>query len=204
MIVCLVILNLMFSKSYIIYDLVGEIMQIGEKIRVLRMEKQLTQEELANRCELSKGFISQVENDLTSPSIATLIDILEILGTNLPDFFSDTREEKVTYSKDDMFETEDNELKYSLKWLIPNAQKNAMEPIMIVLEPGGQYIEEEPHDGEEFGYVLSGAITLHLGKKKYKVKKGESFYYKAKFNHYISNNSKVPAKVIWISTPPSF
>ena len=117
-------------------------MQIGEKIRILRMEKQLTQEELANRCELSKGFISQVENDLTSPSIATLIDILEILGTNLPDFFSDTKEEKVTYSKDDMFETEDSELKYSLKWLIPNAQKNAMEPIMITIEAGGQYIEE--------------------------------------------------------------
>ena len=85
-------------------------MQIGEKIRVLRMEKQLTQEELANRCELSKGFISQVENDLTSPSIATLIDILEILGTNLPDFFSDTKEEKVTYTKDDMFEKDDDEL----------------------------------------------------------------------------------------------
>ena len=115
-------------------------MQIGEKIRILRMEKQLTQEELANRCELSKGFISQVENDLTSPSIATLIDILEILGTNLPDFFSDTKEEKVTYSKDDMFETEDSELKYSLKWLIPNAQKNAMEPIMITIEAGGQYM----------------------------------------------------------------
>lgn len=194
----------MFSKGYIIYGLVGEIMQIGEKIRILRMEKQLTQEELANRCELSKGFISQVENDLTSPSIATLIDILEILGTNLPDFFSDTKEEKFTYSKDDIFETEDNELKYSLKWLIPNAQKNAMEPIMITIESGGQYIEEEPHEGEEFGYVLSGSITLHLGKKKYKVKKGESFYYKAKFTHYISNNSKVPAKIIWISTPPSF
>ena len=61
-------------------------MEIGEKLRRLRTEKQLTQEELANRCELSKGFISQLENDLTSPSIATLIDILEILGTNLRDF----------------------------------------------------------------------------------------------------------------------
>ena len=58
-------------------------MQIGDKIKRMRIEKGLTQEELANRCELSKGFISQVENDLTSPSIATLIDILEILGTNL-------------------------------------------------------------------------------------------------------------------------
>ena len=139
-------------------------MQIGEKIRILRMEKQLTQEELANRCELSKGFISQVENDLTSPSIATLIDILEILGTNLPDFFSDTKEEKVTYSKDDMFETEDSELKYSLKWLIPNAQKNAMEPIMITIEAGGQYIEEEPHEGEEFG-LPKKIIFLNSGVK---------------------------------------
>lgn len=179
-------------------------MQIGEKIRILRMEKQLTQEELANRCELSKGFISQVENDLTSPSIATLIDILEILGTNLPDFFSDTKEEKVTYSKDDMFETEDSELKYSLKWLIPNAQKNAMEPIMITIEAGGQYIEEEPHEGEEFGYVLSGSIILHLGDKSYKVRKNESFYFKPRANHYISNNGKTTAKVIWISTPPTF
>ena len=58
-------------------------MQIGNKIKRMRIERGLTQEELANRCELSKGFISQVENDLTSPSIATLIDILEILGTNL-------------------------------------------------------------------------------------------------------------------------
>lgn len=179
-------------------------MQIGEKIRILRMEKQLTQEELANRCELSKGFISQVENDLTSPSIATLIDILEILGTNLPDFFSDTKEEKVTYTKEDMFEKDDDDLKYSLMWLIPNAQKNEMEPIMITIYPGGQYIEEEPHEGEEFGYVLAGTIILHLGKKKYKVKKGESFYYKSKVNHFIENTGKSPAKVIWISTPPSF
>ena len=54
-------------------------MQIGEKIKRLRIEKQLTQEEFANRCELSKGFISQFENDLTSPSIATLMDILRYL-----------------------------------------------------------------------------------------------------------------------------
>lgn len=179
-------------------------MQIGDKIRRLRIEKQLTQEELANRCELSKGFISQLENDLTSPSIATLIDILDILGTNLKEFFSEDNQEKVTFSQEDMFEKEDSELKYSLMWLVPNAQKNEMEPIMITLEPNGRYIEEEPHEGEEFGYVLSGVITLHLGDKKYKVRKGESFYFKPREDHYISNPRKTPSKVIWISTPPSF
>lgn len=148
-------------------------MEIGDKIRRLRVAKQLTQEELANRCELSKGFISQLENDLTSPSIATLIDILDILGTNLTEFFSEDTNEKIAFSKDDMFETENEELKYNLMWLVPNAQKNDMEPIMITLEPGGQYIEEEPHEGEEFGYVLSGAIYLHLGDKSKSKKRRE-------------------------------
>ncbi|MBE6048975.1 MAG: cupin domain-containing protein [Clostridium sp.] len=179
-------------------------MQIGDKIRRLRIEKQLTQEELANRCELSKGFISQVENDLTSPSIATLMDILEILGTKPTEFFSDKEQERITFKADDMFEKNDNELKYKLMWLVPNAQKNAIEPIMLTLEPEGRYVEEEPHEGEEFGYVLSGTITLHIGNKKHKVKKGESFYFKPRENHYISNTGKTLAKVIWISTPPSF
>ena len=58
-------------------------MNIGQKIKELRMQNNLTLEELANRCELTKGFLSQLERNLTSPSIATLDDILEALGTNL-------------------------------------------------------------------------------------------------------------------------
>ena len=64
-------------------------MKIGEKIKELRLKHHLTQEELAGRVELSKGFISQIERDLTSPSIATLIDILQCLGTDLKEFFTD-------------------------------------------------------------------------------------------------------------------
>ena len=62
-------------------------MSIGVKIKDLRNKCSLTQEELANRCDLTKGYISQLENDLTSPSISTLTDILTALGTNLKDFF---------------------------------------------------------------------------------------------------------------------
>lgn len=72
-------------------------MNIGEKIKSIRVKKNLTQEELADRCELTKGFISQVERDLTSPSIATLMDILEGLGTNLKDFFNETVDEKLFF-----------------------------------------------------------------------------------------------------------
>ena len=64
-------------------------MDIGKKIKELRMQNNLTLEELANRCELTKGFLSQLERNLTSPSIATLDDILEALGSNLANFFND-------------------------------------------------------------------------------------------------------------------
>jgi len=180
------------------------IVDIGKKIRRLRIQNSLTQEELAERCELTKGFISQVERDLTSPSIATLRDILEGLGTNLRDFFNEIEDEKVVFTEEDVFITENEDYKYILKWIIPNAQKNIMEPILIELEPGGRTKEDSPHEGEEFGYVLKGSIYVYLGKEKYKVKKGESFYYKANFNHYIANAGKSKASVIWVSTPPSF
>lgn len=179
-------------------------MNIGDKIKRLRVKNSLTQEELADRSELTKGFISQVERDLTSPSIATLVDILEGLGTNLKDFFNEIVDEKIVFSKEDAFEMENEELKYTLKWIIPNAQKNIMEPILIEVEAGGRTKEDSPHEGEEFGYVMQGNINMHIGNDLFKVKKGESFYYKANSNHYISNAGNTKAMVIWVSTPPSF
>jgi len=179
-------------------------MNIGEKIKLLRVTNGLTQEELANRCELTKGFISQLERDLTSPSIATLVDILECLGTNLKDFFNERIEEKIVFEKEDAFIQEDTENKNEIHWIVPNAQKNLMEPIMIILEPGGQSAPDDPHEGEEFGYVLSGTIFVHIGNKKHKVKRGETFYFKPSMTHYISNPGNSKAKVLWISTPPSF
>jgi len=65
------------------------VLNIGEKIRRLRKANNLTQEELANRVYLTKGFISQLERDLTSPSIITLKGILDVLGEELADFFLD-------------------------------------------------------------------------------------------------------------------
>ena len=82
-------------------------MDIGSKLKEIRTLKGLTQEELADRAELSKGFISQLERNLTSPSIATLTDILQCLGTTLGEFFNETPEEQVVFGKADYFEKYD-------------------------------------------------------------------------------------------------
>ena len=177
---------------------------IGAKIRELRIKNGLTQEELANRSELSKGFISQLESEQTSPSIATLVDILECLGTNLSDFFNEATNEKIVFSADDYFVSESADEGHSITWVIPNSQKNDMEPILLELEPDGRSHVDEPHSGEEFGYVLSGSVHIHVGEALYRAKKGESFYYTADKEHYISNPGKSTAKVLWVSTPPTF
>ena len=177
-------------------------MDIGAKLKELRILKGLTQEELADRAELSKGFISQLERDLTSPSIATLMDILQCLGTSIGEFFNETPEEQIVFGKTDYFEKHDQELKNEIKWIIPNAQKNMMEPILLTLEPGGETYPDNPHEGEEFGYVLQGNISIHIGSKTYKAKKGESFYFFSDQKHYLI--SKAGAVLIWVSSPPSF
>lgn len=187
-----------------VYSGMGYLMNIGEKIKQLRIKNGLTQEELAGRCELSKGFISQLERDLTSPSIATLMDILESLGTNLKDFFNESVNEKVVFKKDEVFVKEDKESGYIIRWLVSNAQKNMMEPILLTLTPSGSSDMDNPHEGEEFGYVVSGGIIVCLGTRKYKVKKGESFYFKPTEQHNIINAGKYDSVVLWISTPPNF
>lgn len=177
---------------------------IGNKLKDLRNKKGLTQEELADRCELSKGFISQLENDVTSPSIATLVDILQCLGTDLKNFFTDTPQEQIVFGSADYFEKQDEELHNTIEWIIPNAQKNMMEPIRVTLEAGGSTYPDLPHEGEEFGYVLSGTVYIVLGDKTMKAGKGEAFYFKPDSQHYIKAGEKAGAVFLWITTPPNF
>lgn len=180
-------------------------MDIGAKLRRLRISLNLTQEELADRAELSKGFISQVERNLTSPSIATLTDLLECLGSSLKSFFSDIAEERVSFGPEDHFvKTDEETLRGSITWLVPNAQKNRMEPMLVELGPGGRTQELPPFDGEELGYVLSGNIVLRHGSEQHKLSAGESFCLHPSAPHAIHNASKRKARFIWVSTPPSF
>lgn len=177
-------------------------MEIGHKIKKLRVKNNLTLEELASRSELTKGFLSQVERDLTSPSIATLNDILEALGTSIALFFQAEKEEKSVFTKEDFFVDERDG--FSIHWIVPNAQKNEMEPILIEIESGAVSQTILPHDGEEFGYVLSGRIVLVDGENESVVHKGETFYIQGQNSHFLRNDSQALAKVLWITTPPLF
>ena len=177
-------------------------MQLGLKIKQRRTMLLLTQEELANRCELTKGYISQLENDKVSPSIETLEVILEVLGTNFSEFFREKVEEKIVYNDEDHYQKEFDG--YIQKWLVPSSQEKMMEPILLKIEPNCTTLEDYPHPGEEFGYVIKGTIKVVHGDVIKRCKTGDAFYLKANETHYLVNDSSKPAEIIWVSTPPNF
>ncbi|MFI3284210.1 MAG: XRE family transcriptional regulator [Erysipelotrichaceae bacterium] len=179
-------------------------MDIGNRIKQLRSKCGLTLEELASRTELTKGFLSQLERNLTSPSIVTLQDIAEALGVNLETFFKEEKDEKIVFKQEDYFVDEKEDSK--IFWIVPNAQKNEMEPILLELSQNGHSKEILPHEGEEFGYVLKGKVALvNLENNQTTIiKKGETFYIKGEFRHCIRNVSNQVSTLLWACTPPIF
>lgn len=177
-------------------------MEIGQKLKHLRVRQNLTLEELASRCELTKGFLSQVERNLTSPSIVTLNDILEALGSSLSEFFREEKQDQIVFKKDDFFVDEKDD--YTIHWIVPNSQKNEMEPIIIDIPSGCASFDVAPHTGEEFGIVLEGSVILCLDERRIPVRRGETFYLHGKEFHCLRNENKSTAKVLWICTPPIF
>ena len=176
--------------------------EIGKKLKQLRLKLDLTQTELASRTELTKGYISQLENDLCSPSIATLQCILDVLGVSLEEFFSEPKSDKVVYKSSEYLFSENGNCKNT--WLITDSQVKEMEPIILTLPENGESSERYPFEGEEFGYVLDGKIEIITNKEIYKLKKGDSFSIDGKKQHRIKNINRGESRVLWVTTPSNF
>ena len=74
--------------------------------------------------------------------------------------------------------------------------------VMLELKPGERIDEQEPHPGEQFGYVLQGSATLRLDGKAQRVGKGHCFYFEADKRHQIGNDGKSTVRLLWVISPP--
>ncbi len=174
---------------------------IGEKIKALRLASDLTQEELANRARLTRGFISQLENDQTSINLDSLADILEALGVTLAEFFADSQPHQIVYSPAERVAVEGQGAS-RFELLVPGSTNRLMNPIFLQLQPGEELKELEPMPGEQFGYVLKGTITLRINGNDNSVPSKHCFYYKADKPHQMANTGEEVAEVLWITSPP--
>lgn len=176
-------------------------MEIGRKIKSLRLKKGLTQEELGERTDLTKGFISQLERDLNSPSIETLFSLLEVLGTTPKEFFDEPKKKaKVVYTEDDQTVYRDERMHYSIRWLIPRSNENEMEPIHLTFDEQGQFKKFEPSPAETFIYVLKGEVKLELGEMAYTARQGDVLYFDASQPHQLSNATNGSSELILVAT----
>ncbi|MBH9581439.1 Cro/Cl family transcriptional regulator [Staphylococcus felis] len=175
-------------------------MEIGQKLKDLRRFKNLTQEELGERTDLSKGYISQIESNKTSPSMETFLNILEVLGTTPQAFFDSHQVQKVHYPESAQLTYDASDVGYHLKWPVRTSNEHEMEPLILTLAPHSTYKDFEPSSSDTFVYCLEGTITLKLGTNSYTAQQGDALYFKAHMTHQLLNVSNQSTKVMIVAT----
>lgn len=178
-----------------------ELIKIGSRIRRLRTAAELTQEDLAERADLTAGFISQVERGKTSISIDSLMMILDALNIHISDFFR-KEQDRVVFRASDAVALERENVESFLS-LVPGAANRTMEPVHVRLIDN-QFTEMPPIGGEQYGYVLRGDLQLTYGSERIRVRAGDSFYSDGTHSLKLENRGKRPVEFLWVTSPPNF
>jgi transcriptional regulator with XRE-family HTH domain len=175
-------------------------MEIGRKLRRLRKSRALTLEEVAERADLTKGFLSQIERDKTSPSIAALKQILDVLGEDLSAFFQDVGgPERHVFRKEERKLIDDEITGTVVESLAPDIQYREMDPMLITMESGAKLTDDDLDEEEAFGYMLSGETEITINGESYMLNKGDTFYIFPETEFLIENKGKGKAQILVVS-----
>ncbi|WP_264740804.1 helix-turn-helix domain-containing protein [Cytobacillus firmus] len=157
-------------------------MDIGTKIRAIRNRKKITIAQMCEGTGLSKGFISNVENNNTSPSINTLSTIAKFLGVPLPYLLLEKNQHMRVVRK----ETRTNSSFHNLK-IEHLASKGGLRTMIVEFPPGASIGEPHSHEGEESHLVLKGKILAEQGEDSVILEEGDSFSWNASVPHFVKN-----------------
>ena len=170
---------------------------IGERIKMLRTEKGMTLAELGENVSLSTSHLSQIERDKTAPSLATLLDIARALNVG-PRYFFEIENNEAHIQRADRGKhgtMPDRPIEYVP--LTPRVRSSKLEVYQVTLQPHTQPEKLDLFSGEEFGFVLSGELTISVGEEEIVLKAGDSVHYDAYQPHTWGNFSDRPCVIIW-------
>ena len=160
---------------------------ISKQLKQVRLEKELTLEELAKRTGFTKGLLSKIENNKVSPPLSTLMKITRALDVSLSELFRAAEESriiKVVRQKErkstlGMF-AED----YVMESLMQEFPNQKFEPVLVTIKnPDTYQVKMYEHPGQEFIYVLTGKMKYLFGDEEYVVESGDSLYFNANMPH---------------------
>jgi len=168
-------------------------MDIGSKIRAIRKRKKITIAQMCDGTGLSKGFISNVENNNTSPSIITLQTIAQFLNVPLP-YLLLTKEQHMSVVRKNEREvttTECTDLKVQQL-----ASRSGLSLSLVEIPPGASNGEKSAHEGEESHLVLHGKVLAEQGEDSFILEEGDTFSWSASVPHYVKNVGDDMAKIL--------
>ncbi|SHE32775.1 helix-turn-helix domain-containing protein [Desulforamulus putei] len=178
--------------------------EIYEKIRTLRVQQNLTLKELSEKTGLSVSFLSQVERGTSSLAITSLKKIADAFNVPITSFFDSENNQNFLVKAEEQkpFRIEGSKAEYTR--LGGEFSGKVLEPLLVTLDPGKTHENVFSHPGEEFYYVLEGAVIFNVDGKEYLVKKGDSIHYPSELPHFWLNPLEQKAKVLCVLTPVIF
>ena len=185
---------------------------VGEKIKSIRETKQISLSELAERTGLAEEQIVRIENNVDIPSLAPLIKIARALGVRLGTFLDDQDEVGAVICR----KKELNNYTISFSNNVMNARTHMqyhslsnskadrhMEPFIIDIETTEETnYELSSHEGEEFIFVMEGAVEISYGKNNYVIEAGDSIYYDSIVPHHVHGYQGQAAKILAVVYTP--
>lgn len=187
-------------------------LNLGKQIRDMRMNLGLTLQNVSDLTGLSKPLLSQIENDVTFPPIATLLKISKALGTHIGDFFQETahnhkriavvrqEERKETMRR---LHEEAERIGYRYESLAYPMREKRMEPFIVEIEPRDeQNIPVYQHAGEEFLFVLEGEMEFRGDDRVIVLHAGDSLYFDSKIPHALRGLKGKKATVLAVIYTP--
>ncbi|MBY0121733.1 helix-turn-helix domain-containing protein [Bacillus sp. S/N-304-OC-R1] len=176
---------------------------IGEKIKSLRKERKLTLKQIADQTNLSISFISQVERSKSSITLESLKKISEALGVNPSYFFSESDKKAApAVMRNVISKTNTLDNPFFYRDLAGNIENPLFNPILVLLNPGGNREDSYSHSGQEFLYVLEGTLTILIDKEEHDLKPFDCIFLDSTTPHNWINKTDSIVKFLCISSIP--
>lgn len=182
---------------------------IGTRIRQLRIQQGLTLQDLGKKTKLSAGYISLVERGLASVSLTSLNYIAGALGVSNNELFRPlgtiSKEVLRSYDLQVIRLLESQYICHSLKGNIPE-DKRCMEPMLVTILPDQEQssVLSQSRNGEEFGFVLEGVLTVTVEGKNYDLRIGDSLHIPSYIPHSWTNLTNKLVKILYVSLVVGF
>jgi transcriptional regulator with XRE-family HTH domain len=183
--------------------------RLGQRLRMLRRERKLSVQTVAEAATLSVGMISQIERGLSTPSLRSLRLLGVALGVPISWFFADPDHSAPSGSPYVVRRGERRLLRLTqtgvMKELLsPNTEGRLMEMYELTIEAGGSSgVDFYNHEGEKAGVVVAGSLRLWLQDDLFTLQEGDSFQFPSPVPHRFDNPGQHLARILWINSPPT-